>query len=76
MKDLQDLARLQEAVNMQVKAMDQSSGQVNAFCFRQTSQQRKRDKAAQGGSRENKPGKLSGGFEETKVRGCFRCRLR
>ena len=30
LKDLQDLARVQEAVNMQVKAMDQSSGQVNA----------------------------------------------
>ena len=30
LKDLQDLARVQEAVNMQVKAMDQASGQVNA----------------------------------------------
>ena len=30
LKDLQDLAHVQEAVNMQVKAMDQSSGQVNA----------------------------------------------
>ena len=30
-------------------------------------------KAAQDRSRGNKPGKLSGGSRETKVRGCFRC---
>ncbi|PFX28322.1 Uncharacterized protein K02A2.6 [Stylophora pistillata] len=34
LKDLQDLARVQEAVNMQVKVMDQSSGQVNAVSGR------------------------------------------
>ena len=31
LKDSQDLARVQEAVNMQVKAMDQSSGQVKLY---------------------------------------------
>ena len=70
LKDLQDLAHVQEAVNMQVKAMDQSSGQVNAVSGKPHS---KGKGTAQGRNRGNKPGKPSGGSQETKVRGCFRC---
>ena len=62
LKDLQDLARVQEAVNMQVKAMDQSSGQVNAVSGKPHSK---------GTGKGTKPGKPSGGSQRTKVRGCF-----
>ena len=55
---------------MQVKAMDQSSGQVNAVSGKPHS---KGKKTAQGRGRGNKPGKLSSGSKETKVRGCCRC---
>lgn len=72
LKDLQDLARVQEAVNMQVKAMDQSSGQVNAVSGRPHCKG-KGKRPAQGRGRGYKPGKPAGGFQETKVRGCFRC---
>ena len=72
LKDLQDLARVQEAVNMQVKAMDQSSGQVNAVSGRPHSKGKGKG-TVQGKNRGNNPGKPSGGSQETKVRGCFRC---
>ena len=72
LKDLQDLARVQEAVNMQVKAMNQSSGQVNAVSGKPHSKGKGKG-TAQGRNRGNKPGKPSGGSQETKVRGCFRC---
>ena len=72
LKDLQDLARVQEAVNMQVKAMDQSSGQVNAVSSKPHSKGKGKG-AVQGRNKGNKPGKPSGGSQETKVRGCFRC---
>ena len=70
LKDLQDLARVQEAVNMQVKAMDQSSGQVNAVSSKPHSKGKGKG-AVQGRNKGNKPGKPSGGSQETKVRGCF-----
>ena len=66
------MARVQEAVNMQVKAMDQSSGQVNAVSGKPHSKGKGKG-TAQGRNRGNKPGKPSGGSQETKVRGCFRC---
>ena len=72
LKDLQDLARVQEAVNMQVKAMDQSSGQVKAVSGKPHSKGKGKG-TAQDRNRGNKPGKPSGGSQETKVRGCFRC---
>ena len=72
LKDLQDLARVQEAVNMQVKAMDQSSGQVNALSGRPHSRGKGKG-TVQGKNRGNNPGKPSGGSQETKVRGCFCC---
>ena len=72
LKDLQDLARVQEAVNMQVKAMDQSSGQVNAVSGKPHSKGKGKG-TAQGRNRGNKTGTPSGGSQETKVRGCFRC---
>ena len=72
LKDLQDLACVQEAVNMQVKAMDQSSGQVNAVSGKPPSKG-KGTGTAQGRNKGNKPGKPSGGSQGTKVRGCFRC---
>ena len=72
LKDLQDLARVQEAVNMQVKAMDQSSGQVNAVSSKPHSKGKGKG-AVQGRNKGNKPGKPSGGSQETKVKGCFRC---
>ena len=53
LKDLQDLVRVQEAVNMQVKAMDQSSGQVNAVSGKPHS---KGKGAALGRNKGNKPG--------------------
>ena len=55
---------------MQVKAMNQSSGQVNAVSGKPHS---KGKGTAQGRNRGNKPGKPSGGSQETKVKGCFRC---
>ena len=42
LKDLQDLARVQEAVNMQVKAMDQSSHQVNAVSGNLTAKEKEK----------------------------------
>ena len=72
LKDLQDLARVQEAVNMQVKAMDQSSGQVNAVSGRPHSKG-KGKRPAQGRGRGNKPSEPSSSSQEIKVRGCFRC---
>ena len=72
LKDLQDLAHVQEAVNMQVKALDQSSGQVNAVSGRPHSKGKGKG-TVQGKNRGNNPGKPSGGSQETKVRGCFRC---
>ena len=57
---------------MQVKAMDQSSGQVNAVSGKPHSKG-KGTGTAQGRNRGNKSGKPSGGSQETKVRGCFRC---
>lgn len=72
LKDLQDLARVQEAVNMQVKAMDQSSGQVNAVSGKPPSKGKGKG-TAQGRNKGNKPGKPSGGSQGTKVRSCFRC---
>ena len=57
---------------MQVKAMDQSSGQVNAVSGKPHSKGKGKG-TAQGRNRGNKPGKPSGGSQETKVRGCFRC---
>ena len=63
---------MQEAVNMQVKAMDQSSGQVNAVSGRPHSKGKGKG-TVQGKNRGNNPGKPSGGSQETKVRGCFRC---
>ena len=57
LKDLQDLARVQKAVNMQVKAMDQSPGQVNAVSGKPHSKGKGRGKGtAQGRNRGNKPG--------------------
>ena len=61
-----------EAVNKQVKAMDQSSGQVNAVSGRPHNKG-KGKRPAQGRGRGNKPGKPSSSSQETKVRGCFRC---
>ena len=72
LKDLQDLGRVQEEVNMQVKAMEQSSGQVNAVSSKPHSKGKGKG-TARGRNRGNKPGKPSGGSQETKVRGCFRC---
>ena len=72
LKDLQDLASVQEAVNMQVKAMDQSSGQVNAVSGKPPSKGKGKG-TAQGRNKGNKPGKPSGGSQEKKVRGCFPC---
>ena len=69
---LKDLARVQEAVNMRVKVVDQSSGQVNAVSGKPHSKGKGKG-TAQGRNRGNKPGKPSGGSQETKVRGCFRC---
>ena len=71
LKDLQDLARVQVAVNMQVKAMDQSSGQVNTVSGKPHNKGRGKG-TAQGRNRGNRPGKQSGGSQEAKVRGCFR----
>ncbi|PFX17749.1 Uncharacterized protein K02A2.6 [Stylophora pistillata] len=65
LKDLQDLACVQEAVNMQVKAMDQSSSQVNTVSGRPHSKG-KGKRAAQGRGRGNKPSKQSSGSQETK----------
>ena len=70
LKILQDLARVQEAVNMQVKAMDQSSGQVNAVAGKPHSNGRGKG-TAQDRNRGNKPGKPSGGSQEAKVKGLF-----
>lgn len=53
---------------MQVKAMDQSSSQVNAVSGQPHCQGKR---TAQGSGRGYKPGKPSGGSQETKVRGCF-----
>ena len=64
LKDLQDLARVQEAVNSQ----DQSSGQVNAVSGKPHSKGEGKG-TAQGRNKGNKPGKSSGGSQETKVRG-------
>ena len=72
LKGLQDLARVKEAVNMQVKALDWSSGQVNAVSGKPHSKG-KGKRIAQGRGRENKPGKPSCASQKTKVRGCFRC---
>ena len=72
LKGLQDLARVKEAVNMQVKALDWSSGQVNAVSGKPHSKG-KGKRIAQGRGRGNKPGKPSCASQETKVRGCFRC---
>ena len=57
---------------MQVKAIDLSSGQVNAVSGRPQSKG-KGKRPAQGRGRGNKPGKPSSSSQETKVRGCFRC---
>ena len=67
LKDLQDLARVREAVNMQVKAMDQSSGQVNAVSGKPQSKGKGKG-TAQGRNRGNKPGKPSGGSQETNLK--------
>ena len=72
LKGLQDLARVKEAVNMQVKAMDWSSGHVNAVSGKPHSKG-KGKRTAQGRGRGNKPVKPSCASQETKVRGCFRC---
>ena len=56
LKDLEDLASVQEAVNMQVKATDQSSGQVNAVSKKPHGKGRGKG-TAQGRNRGNKPGK-------------------
>ena len=62
LKDLQNLARVHEAVNMQVKAMDQLSlsGQVNAVSFGRPQNTGKGKETAQGRGRGNKSGKHSG----------------
>ena len=70
LKDLQDLAHVQEAVNMQVKAMDQSSGQVNAVSSRPHSKGKGKG-TVQGKNRGNNPGKPSGGSLETKSERLF-----
>ena len=62
---LLDVAHVQEAVNMQVKAMDQSSGQVNAVSGRPHSKGKGKG-TLQGKNRGNNPGKPSGGSQETK----------
>ena len=74
LKDLQDLVRVQEAVNMQVKAMDQLSlsGQVNAVLFGRPQNTGKGKGIAQGRDRGNKSGKHSGGCQGAKVMRCFR----
>ncbi|PFX25971.1 p53-induced protein with a death domain [Stylophora pistillata] len=73
LRDLQDLARVQEALNMQVKAMDLSSSQVNAVSGIPYSKG-KGKRTAQGRGRGSKPGKPSSGSQETKERGCSRCK--
>ena len=57
---------------MQVKAMDQSSGQVNAVSGKPHSKGKGKG-TAQGRNRGTKLGKPSGGSQGTNVRGCFRC---
>ena len=75
LKDLQDLPRVHEAVNMQVKAMDQLSlsDQVNAVSFGRPQNTGKGKGTAQGRGRGNKSGKHSGGCQGEKVMRCFRC---
>lgn len=72
--DLQDVARLQKAVNMQVRATDQSgsSSQVNALSFGKSHNKGKGKRVAQSRNRGNKPGKHSCGLQESQVMGCFR----
>ena len=57
---------------MQVKAMDQSSGQVNAVSGKPHSKGTGK-RTAQGRGRGNKPGKPSSSSQETKVSGCLCC---
>ena len=57
---------------MQVKAMDQSSGQVNAVSGKPHSKGIGK-RTAQGRGRGNKPGKPSSSSQETKVSGCLCC---
>ena len=75
LKDLQDLARVQEAVNVQVKAMDQlsHSGQVNAVSFGKPQNTGKGKGTTQGRGRGNYSGKHSGGCQGAKVTICFHC---
>ena len=75
LKDLQDVARVYEAVEMQVKAMDHSgpSGQVNTVLFGRARNGRKEGRAVQGRSGGNKSSKQSSGPQEMKGMRCFRC---
>lgn len=57
---------------MQVKAMDQSSGQVNVVSSKPHSKGTGK-RTAQGRGRGNKPGKPSSSSQETKVSGCLCC---
>ena len=69
------MARVQEAVNIQVKAIDQlsTSAQVNVVSFGKSHRKGKGNGAAQIRGRGNKPGKHCGGSREAKVMNCFRC---
>ena len=72
LKDLQDLACVQEAVNNGFKAMDQSSAQVNTVSGKPHNKGKKKGQHRHR-NRGNRPGKPSGGSQEAKVRGSFRC---
>ena len=67
---LKVLARVQDAVNMQVKAKDQLSlsGQVNAVSFSKPQNTGKGKGTAQGRGRGNKTGKHSGSCQGAKVK--------